>query len=287
MSESDPDQLLAEMRAEIDRIDASMHSLLMERSKVIDRLIEIKGRQGGGSAFRPGREAAMMRALLSRHSGLLPLDAVEGIWRIIIATFTHVQARFSVHIECPEKNDVAMRDSARFHFGFSVPLVPHQGIRNVIDAVAISTGDLGLVRIDGGAQAGAWWSKLSAPDAPKIIARLPVVDRKDHPASLPVFVVSKPLSEAASTEVMVRAVLIDRWTIGVQESIRMCKGVTLGVEADGFGLSLLVETPGDVSTDSMLAIFSAKGISDARISEVGSHAAIFEIPNHGDKRSRT
>jgi len=44
---------LADLRAEIDRIDAAMHGLLMERGRIIDRLIEIKARQGGGSAFRP------------------------------------------------------------------------------------------------------------------------------------------------------------------------------------------------------------------------------------------
>jgi len=38
-----------------------MHELLMERGRIIDRLIAIKARQGGGSAFRPAREAAMMR----------------------------------------------------------------------------------------------------------------------------------------------------------------------------------------------------------------------------------
>ena len=33
---------LAELRAEIDRIDAQMHSLLMERGDIIGRLIKVK-----------------------------------------------------------------------------------------------------------------------------------------------------------------------------------------------------------------------------------------------------
>src|SRR5580704_3696090 len=83
---------LADLRAEIDRIDAEMHALLIERGRVIDRLIEIKTRQGGGSAFRPAREASMMRAIVKRHRGRLPVDTVEGIWRVIISTFTFIQA---------------------------------------------------------------------------------------------------------------------------------------------------------------------------------------------------
>ncbi len=48
---------LAELRAEIDRIDTAMHELLMERGQVIERLIAVKKTQVSGSAFRPGREA--------------------------------------------------------------------------------------------------------------------------------------------------------------------------------------------------------------------------------------
>ena len=52
---------LAELRREIDRTDESMHRLLMERGEIIDRLISVKQTQESGSAFRPAREAEMMR----------------------------------------------------------------------------------------------------------------------------------------------------------------------------------------------------------------------------------
>ena len=176
MNEKTPDQLLADLRVEIDRIDASIHALIMERGEIIDRLISVKDRMGGGSAFRPGRESSMMRNLLARHRGLLPIDTIEGIWRIIISTFTYVQANFSVHADV-SRGDAVMRDSVRFHFGFTIPLVAQDGVSAVIDAVAASTGDLGLIRLDGGTARGAWWASLAAPDAPKVISRLPMVLR--------------------------------------------------------------------------------------------------------------
>src|SRR6201987_5283277 len=117
---------LAELRREIDRIDEAMHRLLMERGEIIDRLIATKQTQETGSAFRPAREADMMRRLVDRHKGILPLDTAESIWRVIISTFTYVQAPFSVHADL-SAGDAAMRDSARFHFGFTVPFVPHAG----------------------------------------------------------------------------------------------------------------------------------------------------------------
>jgi chorismate mutase len=200
---------LADLRVEIDRIDAQMHELLIERGRVIDRLIEIKTRQGGGSAFRPAREASMMRAIVERHRGRLPLDTVEGIWRVIISTFTYIQAPYSIHADV-SGGDAAMRDSVRFHFGFTTPCVPHFGAAEVIRAVGDSVGDLGMFAVDGGPGAGAWWTKLAAPEAPKIIARLPFVERADHPAGLPVFVISKPLADGTARDVVLESVTLDR-----------------------------------------------------------------------------
>src|SRR3982074_957917 len=96
-SRSDTPSSLAGLRKDIDRIDEAMHRLLLERGEIIDRLISVKKTQETGSAFRPAREADMMRRLVERHHGILPLDTVEGIWRVIISTFTYVQAPYSVH----------------------------------------------------------------------------------------------------------------------------------------------------------------------------------------------
>src|SRR3954464_8193156 len=161
---------LADLRREIDRIDEGMHRLLMERGDIIDTLIATKKTAESGSAFRPAREADMMKRLVERHRGLLPLDTVESIWRVIIATFTYVQSPFSVHADL-SAGDALMRDSARFHFGFTVPLVPHMGAAGVVAAVSDSKGDLGLVPAIAVPGAGAWWSALEFDSAPKIIAR--------------------------------------------------------------------------------------------------------------------
>src|SRR5690348_17836397 len=144
MSDTSQPPPLAELRAEIDRIDADMHRLLMERGDIIDRLIKVKRTSESGSAFRPAREADMMRRLVERHRGILPLDTVESIWRVIIASFTFVQAPFRVHVDL-SAGEAAMRDSERFHFGFTVPLVPHMGAAGVVAAIAGAKGDLGMV----------------------------------------------------------------------------------------------------------------------------------------------
>src|ERR1044071_1301614 len=201
---------LADLRREIDRIDEAMHRLLMERGDIIDRLIATKKTADSGSAFRPAREADMMRRLVDRHRGILPLDTAESIWRVIIATFTYVQAPFSVHADL-SAGDAAMRDSARFHFGFTVPFVPHMGAASVVAVVTESKGDLGLVPAFALAGAGPWWPALEFETAPKIIARLPFVERADHPAAMPVYVVSRAAADAMVTETEVWSMRVSGW----------------------------------------------------------------------------
>jgi chorismate mutase len=276
MSGQEPTETLADLRVEIDRIDAEMHEALMARGRIIDRLIAVKARLGGGSAFRPGREAMMMRRLAERHQGLLPLDTVEGIWRIIIATFTYVQAPYSVHADF-SGGDAPMRDSLRFHFGFTVPCQVHHTTRGVIEAVERSRGDLGLFRIDGGALAGAWWTRLTAPGAPKIIARLPFVERPDHPAGMPVFVIAKPLAEAAARDVVLHVVSLDRWSGGLPAAVAKIGGEIIGNAADEIGLSLLVALPGAVSAPALASALASAGIAGSRLAEAGSHAARYEF----------
>src|SRR5262245_56542889 len=209
---------LVDLRREIDRIDEAMHGLLMERGDIIDRLIAVKQTQETGSAFRPAREAEMMRRLVDRHKGILPLDTVESIWRVIIATFTYVQAPFSVHADL-SAGDAAIRDSARFHFGFTVPFVPHMGAANVVAAVSESKGDLGLVPAFAMAGAGAWWNALEFDAAPKIIARLPFIDRADHPAAAPVFLVSRAAPDAMVREVETWSVRVAGWSTAAAQAL--------------------------------------------------------------------
>ncbi len=58
---------------------------------------------------------------------------------MIIATFTFVQANYTVHADI-SGGDTPVRDSARFHFGFTPPLKSYAGPERVIAAVARSQG---------------------------------------------------------------------------------------------------------------------------------------------------
>jgi chorismate mutase len=264
------------LRHEIDRIDEAMHRLLMERGEIIDRLIAVKKTSESGSAFRPGREASMMRALAERHHGLLPLDTAESIWRVIIATFTYVQAPYSVHADI-SAGDAPMRDSARFHFGFTVPYLAHESAAAVIEAVAASRGDLGIFRLDQGASAGAWWRALAGAGRPKVIARLPFIERPGHPAGTPVFVISKPLADAAVRDVVLYAAQFERWRESAGEVLRTLGGEVIASAGEATGLSVLLSTPGTLTAPELKAAFAKAGSNLASLVEVGSHAERFRV----------
>ncbi|WP_375463169.1 chorismate mutase [uncultured Methylobacterium sp.] len=289
-----PPEDLAALRAEIDRIDAEMHALLIQRGGIIDRLIAVKGTSASGSAFRPGREAAMMRRVAERHRGLLPLDTVEGIWRVIIATFTFVQAPFSVHADI-SGGDPAMRDSARFHFGFTVPYRPHPTCSAVIEAVAASRGDLGIFRFDprataGGAKGEAWWDGLVGTGRPKVIARLPFIERPTHPAGTPVFVVAKPLDDPAAIQRdwVLHAVRCAAWTAGAERALQDLYGEVVarakpkaGAEKTGAEKTgaerLLLAAPGGVGARQLRDALDRAGAEVTALDETGSHAARFRV----------
>jgi chorismate mutase len=275
LSVSDPPSL-ADLRQEIDRLDEAMHSLLMQRGEIIDRLIRVKQAQESGSAFRPAREAAMMRRLVERHRGILPLDTVESIWRVIIATFTYVQAPFSVHADL-SAGDAMMRDSARFHFGFTVPFVAHMGAASVVAAVSESKGDLGLVPAFDIAVAGAWWNALELDSAPKIIARLPFVERADHPAAMPVFVVSRAAADAMVREVEVWSVRVAGWNARAAREAGLLAEVIAVPDRAFDGAALLISVPQGASIGSVTDLLLRSGASVRCSTLVGSHATRYRI----------
>jgi chorismate mutase len=265
---------LQDLRKEIDAIDEQVHHLLMARGDIIDRLISVKQTQEVGSAFRPAREADMMRRLVQRHRGILPLDTVESIWRVIISTFTYVQAPFSIHADISQ-NESAMRDSARFHFGFTVPYLSHASAAEAVDAVAKSKGDLALVSAT--SSRTPWWVALEEEGTPKIIARLPFVERADHPAALPVFVVSRVADNAMVTEVEMWSVRVSGWNAEMARALSSLAEIVAVPDTAFDGAALLVSVAATSSLEKIKSALVQAGASVRSSALVGSHAARYTM----------
>ena len=221
----------------------------------------------------------MMRRLVERHRGILPLDTAESIWRVIIATFTYVQAPFRLHADL-SAGDAAMRDSARFHFGFTVPFVTHLGASGVVAAVAGSQGDLGFVPAIPMAGSGAWWTALEG-NAPKVIARLPFLERADHPAGFPVFAIARPHPDAIVTDVEMWSIKVSGWGPGPAQALA---GVAEAIAVpDGAfdGAALLVSVPQEKKLADAIDALVKAGASVRSQALVGSHARRYTVGADG------
>ncbi len=248
----------------------------MARGEIIGEVIAAKAAAGDkGSAFRPDREAALMRSILLKNPGRWPLDAPENIWRVIVATSTFTQVPFSVHADI-SGGDAPMRESMRFHFGFTVPFVPAPSAAGVIAAVAASNGDLGMFRADLPGEL-AWWRGLEPPGAPKVIARLPFAERADHPVGLPVFVISKPLSGGLARETILASVRAERWSREAAEALVTLQAGLVCATGDANGADLLIAHPAKIEAWRLTAALAGAKCAPMRYAEVGCHAERFAL----------
>ena len=87
---------LHKLRNAIDQIDAEILQLIAHRMTLSDEIIAAKN---GETAFRPGREAALVRRLAAMDSDMEPA-VILGIWRQIMAASLTRQNKdliFAVH----------------------------------------------------------------------------------------------------------------------------------------------------------------------------------------------
>jgi chorismate mutase len=158
---------LPALRAELDRIDNTMHDLLIKRAEVV----EYVARSGKPAALRPGREASIIRRLLARHRGLLPPVALVRIWRELLAGTTSMQGGFSLAVCDPDAGG-PLTQLAREHFGALTPLRATTSAGQAL--VDVSQGIASVAVLPYPSEQDTWWiSLLHHEPRLHIIARLP------------------------------------------------------------------------------------------------------------------
>jgi chorismate mutase / prephenate dehydratase len=158
---------LAALRAGLDELDDKIHDLLIERALVIENV----ARSGKPAAFRPGREAAILRRLLARHSGKLPARTLVRMWREMLAGTTAMQSAVTVAVADPGKTGVVAA-MAREHFGFLTPTIKYASVEQALAAVRSGAATVAVLPFP--TETTAWWPTLTSSE-PRlhIIARLP------------------------------------------------------------------------------------------------------------------
>lgn len=266
------------LRERIDEIDARLHEALMERARIIDGIVAAKRANGsGGVTFRPDREAEMMRQLVERHQGSLPLYTVEHLWREIISACTRLQEPYTVYLD-GSADAVELLDLARFYFGFTVDLEPCGDAADVVGAVAASKGDLGVIALEERSEL-PWWRGLSDAGA-QIIARLPFLVLEDRPADTPALVISRAIPDGTQADTFV---FDARWN-GVLPGRLMSHGIeVISFHRSASGVDALLAVSSDLDEAAILASCAEAGAEPDVLRQVGGYAAPIDVDGDTDE----
>lgn len=158
---------LPALRAELDKIDNAIHDLLIRRAEIVEHV----ARSGKPAAFRPGREASIIRRLLGRHQGALPAVSVVRIWRELLAGTTAMQGGFSLAV-CDAGPGAPVTQLAREHFGALTPLRTYMSAGQALTDV--SQGAASVAVLPYPSENDNWWVALLHHE-PRlhVIGRLP------------------------------------------------------------------------------------------------------------------
>ena len=167
-------QSLPELRAHIDDIDDRIHDLLMRRAQIVAVVADRKRDGDGrvGLALRPGREAAILRRIVTRHTGPLPVTSIVQIWRELLSGTTRMQGSFTIALFHPVGRP-EYRDLARLHFGAHARIRVIQSAQIAVCAVSGQENTIALLPLPDAEADDPWWHYLLGTDCPRIVARLP------------------------------------------------------------------------------------------------------------------
>lgn len=165
---------LQQVRQEIDEIDNAIHDLLMRRTRIVERVTELK--KGQAIKIRPAREAQIIYRLMDRHSGGFPRRELVRIWRELIVATLGFEGPFSVAVFAPRGNPEFWR-LARDHFGSHTRMIGYPSQRRALDAVRAGTNTVGILPRPQPGETDPWWQHLvgTSKDVPRVIGRLPFV----------------------------------------------------------------------------------------------------------------
>jgi chorismate mutase/prephenate dehydratase len=186
---------LALLRGRLDELDDNIHGLLMDRARVVESVAH----SGKAVAFRPGREAAILRRLLARHGGKLPAQTLVRMWREMLAGTTAMQTAVTVAVFDPA-GDGTMQALAREHFGFLTPVVPYPSAEAALRAVRAEAASLAVLPFPTGST--PWWLALTASETRlHIVVRLPFwATRPPHVPTADALVVAAATPDASGID---------------------------------------------------------------------------------------
>ena len=161
---------LDEVRWRIDAIDSQLLALIDERAGLSRAVAAAKQAAGDtGFGLRPGREALIVRKLLSAQRDHAPDALVIRIWRELMADSLSRQGPFHLTVW----GDGRTVELARLRFGAAPPMAVVAADKDAL-AAAKTPWAVSVLALQPGS---AWWARLLAEPTLNIFAALPCLTR--------------------------------------------------------------------------------------------------------------
>jgi chorismate mutase/prephenate dehydratase len=139
---------LRAIRARIDALDERLVKLLSARARLAQRI----GRLKDGGAYRPEREAQVLRRILKANRGPLPAGALARLFSEIMSACRALEDSMTVAYLGPE--GTFSQEAATKHFGGLTTMTPCASIDEVFRAVETGAAGYGVVPVENSTEGG-------------------------------------------------------------------------------------------------------------------------------------
>ncbi|RPI39045.1 MAG: prephenate dehydratase [Betaproteobacteria bacterium] len=133
---------LKQIRDQIDSIDERLVALLNERARLAQRIGHLKQ----GSAYRPDREAQVLRRVRELNQGPLPEEAISRLYTEIMSACRSLEAAMTVAYLGPP--GTFSEEAVVKHFGASVSALACSSIDETFQSVESGAASYGVVPVE-------------------------------------------------------------------------------------------------------------------------------------------
>lgn len=134
---------IASLRGKIDAIDDELLELVNRRAAVAREIGELKG---GTPAYRPEREAEILRRVSAANPGPLPQEGVTGIYRAVMSACRGMEASLSIAYLGPE--GTFSEQAVRKQFGHAVSATALATMDEVFRAAESHSAQFAVVPVE-------------------------------------------------------------------------------------------------------------------------------------------
>lgn len=134
------------LRLDIDSIDTDIQKLLVRRAEKVQEVSHIKKQEEDTVFYRPEREAAVLKKVMSRNCGALPPKEVAKIFREIMSVCLALQK--PMDIACLGPAGTFSQIAAQKHFGSALHEIFCDNIPAIFQRVSEGRANYGVVPIE-------------------------------------------------------------------------------------------------------------------------------------------